>query len=118
MSQPGDYEFRDLEFAKSIATDMIPVLEERHFFELLDDLYCPPDPTASARKCEHSYSGSIEILETLGMDSREISDVLAALKARGGCCDCEILYNAVEESRLKGTYWKAHYIELAKERGF
>jgi hypothetical protein len=29
------------------------------------------------------------------------------LAARGGFCDCEVLYNAAEESRLKSEYWKA-----------
>ena len=27
--------------------------------------------------------------------------------ARGGYCDCEILYNALDESRLKAEYWRA-----------
>ena len=27
--------------------------------------------------------------------------------ARGGSSDCEILYNAVEESRLKAECWRA-----------
>ena len=26
---------------------------------------------------------------------------------KGGFCDCEILYNVVEESRLKAEYWQA-----------
>ena len=34
------------------------------------------------------------------------------LMARGGYCDCEILYNAVEESRLKAEYWRARAEEV------
>jgi hypothetical protein len=114
--EPSDSDFRDAEFAESIAEEVIAVLEGHRFFALLDDLYCPTDPTMSERKCGHSYATSIEILKTLGMDSEEIADVLAVLKSRGGCCDCEILYNVAEESRLKAAYWKARYRELTEEQ--
>jgi len=107
---------RDEEFAEGIAASVLAVLEVHRFFELLDELFSPTDPVTAARKCEHSYASSIEILKTLGMDSEEIADILVVLKALGGCCDCEILYNVAEESRLKAAYWKARYRELTEER--
>ncbi|MFZ0303574.1 MAG: DUF2695 domain-containing protein [Terracidiphilus sp.] len=113
--KPDDSDFRDSECAESIASEVIPVLERQGFFALLDNLFSPIDPAAVARKCEHSYVSSIEVLKTLGMDSEEISDVLAVLKARGGCCDCEILYNVAEESRLKSEHWKAEYSKLTSK---
>ena len=113
---PDDSDFRDAEFAASIADEVIPVLERHGFFALLDNLFSPTDPAVVARKCEHSYASSIEVLKTLGMDPEEIADILAVLKARGGCCDCEIFYNVAEESRLKAAYWKARHSELAEER--
>ena len=49
------------------------------------------------------------------MDSDEIADVLAVLQSRGACCDCEVLYNVAEESRLKARYWKAEYAKLQSD---
>jgi hypothetical protein len=107
IMEPSSSDFRDADFAESIAEEVTAVLEGHQFFVLLDDLFCPKDPAAAARKCSHSYAGSIEILKALGTDSEEIADTLAVLKAHGGCCDCEILYNVAKESRLKAAYWNA-----------
>jgi hypothetical protein len=49
------------------------------------------------------------------MNSEEIEDVLAVMRFSGGCCDCEILYNVAEESRLKSEYWKARLKEVTTE---
>ena len=49
------------------------------------------------------------------MASEEIADVLAVMRFKGGRCDCEILYNVGEESRLKAEYWKGRYRELTTE---
>ncbi|MGD0914396.1 MAG: DUF2695 domain-containing protein [Terracidiphilus sp.] len=112
---PEDSGFRNAEFAESIAEQVIPVLEEQRFFALLDELFSPTDPAVASRKCEHSYASSIEILKTLSMDPEEIADILVGLKARGGCCDCEILYNVAEESRLRAESWKAEYRRLTSK---
>src|SRR5580658_1925558 len=113
MGERADDGLRDLEFAESIATYVIPVLENRRFFELLDDLYSPIDPASTPRKCDHSFAGATEVLKNLGMDPEETADILAVMKARGGCCDCEILYNVAEESRLKAEYWQTKHRELS-----
>jgi len=113
--ETSDSDCRDTEFAESIAVEVIAALEGQGFFALLDDLFSPIDPAVVARKCEHSHASSIEILKTLGMGSEEIADVLAVLKARGGFCDCEILYNVAEESRLKSGHWKAEYSKLTSK---
>jgi hypothetical protein len=47
------------------------------------------------------------------MDDEETADVLAVMRLNGGCCDCEILYNVAEESRLKAKYWKARQTKLS-----
>jgi hypothetical protein len=90
-------------------------LHKKRFFEFLDDRYCPFDPLRTRAKCEHSYAHSLEILAHLGMNSEEIEDVLAVMRFSGGCCDCEILYNVAEESRLKSEYWKARLKEVTTE---
>jgi hypothetical protein len=42
-----------------------------------------------------------------GFRQEEIREILLVLASRGGCCDCEILFNVAEENRLKSEYWKA-----------
>ena len=49
------------------------------------------------------------------MDSDDVADVPGVLRFSGACCDCEVLYNVAEESRLKSRYWKARAGELTLE---
>jgi Protein of unknown function (DUF2695) len=44
---------------------------------------------------------SESVLRTAGFDSEEMADIFDVLRSKGGCCDCEILYNVAESSRLK-----------------
>ena len=102
-----DPEQDDAEFVNDIAPDVIGVLEAERFFEKLDDLFCTLDPSIPSIKCRHDFENSLRILRELGMDSDGIDDVIAVLHSTGGCCDCEVLYNVVEVSRLKAQYWQA-----------
>lgn len=113
MDQSG---LRDDEFAKSIAPWVLEVLTKFRFFELLDDRLCPPDSSQAPAKCHHSFAVSREILRALEMDSEAIADALAVLSARGAYCDCEVLYNVAEESRLKANYWKQRTSEIERDR--
>jgi hypothetical protein len=106
----------DAEFVDDIAPDVVGVLEKGHFFERLDELVCPVDPSNQDARCGHSFDHSVSILQDLGMDSEDVNDVLAVLKSKGGCCDCEVLYNVVEESRLKAQYWKERAAELTTDK--
>ena len=110
-----DSDFRDVEFAESISEAVLGILGKERFFERLDDRFCPADPSKDRVTCGHSYIHTTEILRELGMDSEEVQDVLAVMGLRGGCCDCEILYNVAEESRLKAEHWKAHCKELTAD---
>lgn len=101
-----EHDLRDAEFANCIAPRVLEVLRGIHFFELLDDRFCSNGSSQILAKCAHSFAISCEILRALGRDSEEIEDVLAVLSARGASCDCEVLYNVAEESRLKSKYWK------------
>jgi hypothetical protein len=97
----------ETEFVEAIASNVLDVLAKKRFFARLDDLFSPIDPSVERAKCGHSFDKSISILRDLGMDSGGVEDVLAVLRSRGGCCDCEVLYNVADESRLKSEYWKA-----------
>jgi hypothetical protein len=110
-SQPDDSEYVD-----DIAPDVLGVLDRLHFFERLDDWFCPrEDPERQIPCGARSFEISTKILRDLGMDSDDIADVLEVLHSRGACCDCEVLYNVAEESRLKARYWKARFAKLQSD---
>ncbi len=52
------------------------------------------------------------ILNDRGFDSDAAGEVLQVLQLRGAHCDCEILFNVAEDSRLKSGYWKSRATEL------
>jgi hypothetical protein len=89
-----------------IAPDVMKCLERCDFFKKLDSLLSPEDPSISPASCNGTFNLSESILVTAGFDITDLSDIFAVLRSKGGCCDCEILYNAVETSRLKSNYWR------------
>jgi hypothetical protein len=101
MSEP------DNELVDSIAPYVMKKLTRVGFFEKLDDKLCPPENASSSEECQGKYEISEPILRSLGFDDQELDDIFQVLRAKGGFCDCEILYNAIETNRLKANYWKA-----------
>lgn len=111
-----DSDFRDAEFVEGIAKDVLGVLRKRRFFERLDDRFRAGGAGHAARShCDRTFSASIEILGNLGMDADDVGDVLAVLRAKGANCDCEVLYNIADQSRLKREYWRAHAAESSTD---
>src|SRR5262245_43814325 len=100
-------EARDEEFVAAIATDIMKCLVEGRFFEKLDDRLCPADRSTVREQCGGNYSVSDSILRWQGFDETDINEIFAVLRSKGACCDCEVLYNVVESSRLKAEYWRA-----------
>jgi hypothetical protein len=101
-----DLQYPDSETIDDITPDVLRCLSGAGVFQALDDALCPAD--ASARqKCHGDYRHARAILVARGFREEELFDVFHVLMARGGYCDCEILYNAVETSRLKAEYWRA-----------
>lgn len=96
----------DDELIPSIAPDVIKCLERAGFSEKLDDLLSPQDHSVSPRKCDGSYKISEAILLSSGFKHTDLDDIFAVLHSKGGCCDCEVLYNVSQASRLKGEYWR------------
>jgi hypothetical protein len=97
----------DDELIKDIAPHVLEVLARKRFFETLDGQMCPADPAQPRVACAGTYAKSTTILTTGGFDPEEIAEITQVLASRGGFCDCEILFNVAEESRLKSEYWKA-----------
>jgi hypothetical protein len=104
MSDPSS---SDDELIGSITPDVMKFLAVRGFFEKLDDLFCPLESSHERQRCAGNYEASKSILRSLGFSDVDIEDICAVLAAQGGCCDCEILYNIVETSRLKAEYCRA-----------
>lgn len=109
---PASLEYPDAELIADITPDVIRALFGGRIFEALDDLLCPANTAAARRQCYGDFRHAREVLLARGFREEELFDVFHVLMARGGYCDCEILYNAVEASRLKAEYWKARAEEV------
>lgn len=101
------------DYIEDITPDVVGVLNSTRLFQQLDDLFCPEDASSLRTQCGHSYVQTERIVQDAGMDAEDLEDILAVLHSLGGCCDCEILYNVADESRLKSEYWKARERELS-----
>jgi Protein of unknown function (DUF2695) len=102
-------------YMDDIAPDVMRVLEKNHFFEKLDNRPCPIEDSENPVDCHAgSFEISGQILCDLGMKAEDVEDVVAVLHSKGACCDCEVLYNIFEESRLKARYWKARHTETVR----
>jgi hypothetical protein len=97
----------DDEYFRAIEEDVMRVLERKGFFGALDDLFDPLEASTPAVVCHRDYRNAREVLLARGFPESDFADIFGVLKERGACCDCEILYNAAESSRLKGKYWMA-----------
>jgi hypothetical protein len=67
----------------------------------------PVGPGRQRVACTGYYAISTGLLSHLGFDMNDIEEILAVLRMKGGHCDCEILFNVAENSRLNSEYWKA-----------
>jgi Protein of unknown function (DUF2695) len=97
----------DSDLISSITPDVMTCLRRSLFFERLDDLLSPEEAAHLREVCAGNYELSKRVLEASGFDSDDWQDIFNVLRAQGGCCDCEILYNVAESSRLKSDYWKS-----------
>jgi Protein of unknown function (DUF2695) len=110
--RPEDLEYPDSALIADITPDVMRCLFGAGIFEALDDVLCPADPREPRRPCYGDYRLARAALLARGFRDHELFDVFHVLMARGGYCDCEILYNAVELSRLKAEYWRARAEEI------
>jgi hypothetical protein len=96
----------DEELIAAITPDVLRSLQERGFFAALDELFLPSNSNAQPQTCKGDFRQAKQALQTCGFEELDWSDVFHVLMGRGAFCDCEILYNAAEESRLKAQYWR------------
>lgn len=107
MSDHANTDSRDDELTVSITPDVMKCLTSGGFFEELDNRLSPVNTSAERQRCAGTYQVSESILRSQGFDDLAIADIFEVLAAQGGFCDCEVLYNVVETSRLKAGYWRA-----------
>lgn len=96
----------DDDFIASIAPDVMSSLIRSKFFEKLDDILCPKDDSFKPGICRGDYKVSESILLASRFDRSDMDDIFGVLRSKGSCCDCEILYNVAESSRLKAKCWR------------
>jgi hypothetical protein len=101
---PLDSESQTL--AESISADVLRVLNKHQFFARLEAQVMPSEPDMSSL-CDHTYRFTDAVLLADGFDRDDREDIKAVLKANGGFCDCEILYNVDDrEDSPKARYWR------------
>ncbi len=110
--RPEDLAYPDADLIADIAPDVMRCLAGAKVFEALDDVLCPADGSHPRQPCHGDCRPARAALLARRFREDELFDVFHVLMARGGYCDCEILYNAVEESRLKAEYWRARAEEI------
>jgi hypothetical protein len=69
-------------------------------------LLCPTSSTSQSQACRGDFQQAKRALQVCGFSESEFSDVFHVLMEQGAFCDCEILYNFSDESRLKARYWQ------------
>jgi hypothetical protein len=109
---PDDLEYADAEVIEDITPDVMRALASARFFAGLDDLLCPAEESQPRQPCHGDFRHARVVLLSRRFREDELFDVFHVLMGRGGYCDCEILYNAAEESRLKAEYWRARAAEI------
>lgn len=98
-------------YIASITPDVMKVLEACRFFIRLDDLLSPMDESRQPGKCDGSFKLSEQLLRESAFGEDDLNDVFAVLRAKGGFCDCEVLYNASESNRFKASYWHTRAVK-------
>jgi hypothetical protein len=97
----------DEELIASIAPNVTGALEGRGFFAALDDMFCPQEKSATPpQTCSGDFRYAKQALQRCGFEESDWSEVFHVLMGQGAFCDCEILYNAATESRLKSQHWQ------------
>jgi hypothetical protein len=104
---PDDLQYPEEDLIESITPNVIRCLVGSRFFELLDDAMCPQEAGRERAQCWGDFRHSRPILLNQGIEEDRIIDVFHVLMSQGGFCDCEILYNVAEKSRLQAEYWNA-----------
>jgi hypothetical protein len=105
----SDLRYPDEDLIKDIGPDVLRAITRAGIFKALDDIMLPTDPTQPGLECHGDFRLTKRVLREKGFKESgpvdEVFDICHVLMENGAYCDCEVLYNASEESRLKAKYW-------------
>ena len=90
---------------EEIAPYVIGSLRREGFFEKLESMVFPTG-VIDNKVCDGTYAISIRILTESGFDEEDQLDLLAVAQSMGGFCDCEIVLNVDEDSKVRADYWR------------
>lgn len=102
---PAALVYPDEDIINAITPDVLQCLHSSGFFTRLDAVMCPAVPEQHPQECRGDFRLAKEALAGCGFAPNEFFDVLHVLMQQGAYCDCEILYNVADDSRLKARYW-------------
>lgn len=118
--KPNDLHYPDDELIKSITPDVMKVLFKVGFFEALDEAMAPIDTTQKGESCWGDFRITQRILKEKGFaqtpHNDEIFDICHVLMAQNGYCDCEVLFNIYQKSRLKTRYVEKRNLESGNHK--
>jgi hypothetical protein len=104
-----DLKYPDEQLIASISSNVLAAVERAGVFSALDDLLAPEGATGAV-SCHGDFRHTKAVLAQKGFgrhgDVDEVFDICHVLMAKGGYCDCEVLFNVSETNRLKSRYWK------------
>jgi hypothetical protein len=105
-----DLQYPDEQLIESIAPAVLTAIERRGVFARLDDLMAPDSEAGASEPCHGDFRLLKRVLAEKGFGKRgeidEVFDICHVIMARGGYCDCEVLYNVSDKNRLKARYWE------------
>ncbi|MEI8122362.1 MAG: DUF2695 domain-containing protein [bacterium] len=106
----SDLRYPDENLMKQIGPDVLRAIARAGVCKALDDLMSPVDPKQPGLECQGDFRLTKRVLREKGFKEAgpvdEVFDICHVLMQNGAYCDCEVLYNAAEENRLKAKYWK------------
>ena len=103
-----DLRYPDEQLIASISSNVLAAVERAGVFSALDDLLAPGG-SAEGVACHGDFRHTKAVLAEKGFGRRgevdEVFDICHVFMAKGGYCDCEVLFNVSETNRLKSRYW-------------
>ncbi len=96
------------DFVESIAPDVLRVLRGKSFFKKLESSVFPTG-VIDHKTCDGTYARCQKILTDSGFSEDDQIDVIAVMRSMGGFCDCEIVLNVDEDSKVRAEYWRGQW---------
>ena len=104
--RPEELDSPDEKLSAAIVPDVLHALEGRGFYVALDGLLCPVRSTLQPQTCSGDFRIAKHSVADVPVRGVGLVRCAPVLMEEGAFCDCEILFNAKEDRRLKAQYWR------------